>query len=192
MATIPCGEHPGRSAAIRKSPPPSRTWPSFRPGVGKRSPEMHTRVGYTIRGGAAPRWSGVVRARTGPDPAGRAEHDRARSPSHCAQGHGSRPRPGVWDDGRPADHRAPHNTRQRTYYFCSAHCQSGSTRTRTNSSTRRRRRGRGRGRRGRRRVHLPDAPGDPAAGPGSCPICGMALEPVVVTAERVRTPNWRT
>ena len=32
-------------------------------------------------------------------------------------------------------------------------------------------------------MDLPDAPGDPPPGPGSCPICGMALEPVTVTAD---------
>jgi P-type Cu+ transporter len=32
------------------------------------------------------------------------------------------------------------------------------------------------------RVHLPHAPGDRSARPGSCPICGMALEPRTVTA----------
>ena len=31
--------------------------------------------------------------------------------------------------------------------------------------------------------YLPDASGYPAGGPGSCPICGMALERVSVTAE---------
>ena len=32
--------------------------------------------------------------------------------------------------------------------------------------------------RSRSRVHVPDAPGGRQKGPGSCPICGMALEPV--------------
>ena len=32
-------------------------------------------------------------------------------------------------------------------------------------------------------LHLPDASPDPPVGPGSCPICGMALEPVLATAE---------
>ncbi|MEJ0000095.1 MAG: heavy metal-binding domain-containing protein [Verrucomicrobiota bacterium] len=31
-------------------------------------------------------------------------------------------------------------------------------------------------------LHLPDASGDPPGHPGSCPICGMALEPVVASA----------
>jgi P-type Cu+ transporter len=29
-------------------------------------------------------------------------------------------------------------------------------------------------------------------GPGSCPICGMALEPKTITAEERRTPSSRT
>ena len=29
-------------------------------------------------------------------------------------------------------------------------------------------------------------------GPGSCPICGMALEPLTVTAEAGPTMNWPT
>lgn len=30
---------------------------------------------------------------------------------------------------------------------------------------------------------MPDAPRDPSAGSGACPICGMVLEPVTVTAD---------
>lgn len=29
-------------------------------------------------------------------------------------------------------------------------------------------------------------------GPGNCPICGMALEPVVATAEAARAPSCGT
>ncbi len=32
-------------------------------------------------------------------------------------------------------------------------------------------------------LHLPDASGDPPSRPGLLPICGMALEPVLVNAE---------
>ena len=38
-------------------------------------------------------------------------------------------------------------------------------------------------------VDLPDAPGDRQTAPGPCPICGMALEPRVVTAEEERNPE---
>ena len=40
-----------------------------------------------------------------------------------------------------------------------------------------------------RHVHLPDAPADPPARSGSCPICGMALEPEVPTAETGPNPE---
>ena len=36
-------------------------------------------------------------------------------------------------------------------------------------------------------IHLPDAPGGAAGGPGTCPKCGMALEPVEVTAPATKT-----
>ena len=41
------------------------------------------------------------------------------------------------------------------------------------------------------RVHLPHASGDRAARPGSCPICGMALEPRTVTASAEENPELR-
>ena len=41
------------------------------------------------------------------------------------------------------------------------------------------------------RLHLPDAPGGASAWPGSCPICGMALEPVEVTLEESAEPRAR-
>ena len=42
---------------------------------------------------------------------------------------------------------------------------------------------------GRHDLHLPDASRDPAGRPGSCPICGMALEPLEVTAEAGPNPE---
>jgi len=41
------------------------------------------------------------------------------------------------------------------------------------------------------RVDLPDASEIVRGGPGSCPICGMALEPVVPTAEDADNPELR-
>ena len=40
-------------------------------------------------------------------------------------------------------------------------------------------------------VHLPHAPGDRRRRPGSCPICGMALEPMVARSTTRRIPNSR-
>ena len=70
-----------------------------------------------------------------------------------------------------------------TYYFCNDSCLNGSRQTRSSSS----------GRSGR---HASAPPADPEAeytcpmhpeirqkGPGSCPICGMALEPVNVSLD---------
>ncbi|MBK9600204.1 MAG: YHS domain-containing protein [Flavobacteriales bacterium] len=40
-----------------------------------------------------------------------------------------------------------------------------------------------------RDVHPPDGPGDPPAGPGHCPICGMALEPEVCSPDAAPTKS---
>ena len=42
---------------------------------------------------------------------------------------------------------------------------------------------------GRHDLHLPDASGDAAEGPGACPICGMALEPEMPTADAGPNPE---
>ena len=84
----------------------------------------------------------------------------------------------------PADSVGEVEHRGHTYYFCNDSClerfkanpqQFVGPAAARNASRRAGRSGGG--------IHLPDASGDPAEGPGSCPICGMALEPVNVSLE---------
>ena len=79
--------------------------------------------------------------------------------------------------------RHSHEHGGRTYYFCAPTC-----RTRfaadpiryLDPKPRRARRGRTEGAAERHKIHLPDGPRDRADGPGTCPKCGMALEPMGV------------
>ena len=91
-------------------------------------------------------------------------------------------------DPATAEHRSEHEGR--TYYFCSAHCKTafdadpdsylGSSSDAEPSAVVERE---------DVEYTCPMHPEIRQAGPGSCPICGMALEPVVVTADSGPNPE---
>ena len=83
----------------------------------------------------------------------------------------------------PAHGQAPRRTRGAPYYFfCSAGCRTKflAEPARYLAPPRQSRHSQSR----RRDLYLPDAPEIRHERPGSCPICGMALEPLAVTAPR--------
>jgi Cu+-exporting ATPase len=124
---------------------------------------------------------------------GKHSHDHHSGCSHNAQsdqslqnGMAKDPVCGMSVDPHTAKHKAVHN--QRTYYFCSASCREKFTK---NPS-----------------AYLGDKPAAkemPAGtiytcpmhpeirqvGPGSCPICGMALEPELVSADTPPNPELK-
>ena len=100
---------------------------------------------------------------------------------------GNRPREGprVRDDGRSAHGQAPRRARGRTYYFCSAGCRTKFVADPARYL-------------GPKQAHAEPVPAGTIytcpmhpeirqVGPGSCPICGMALEPV--SRRRRHGPN---
>ena len=106
------------------------------------------------------------------------------SPRHI--GRRRHPRPGLRDDGHPATAKHRADYRGQPYFFCSAGCKTKFTadpRKYLGHSARPRTGGR------RRDLHLPDASADPAERPGACPICGMALEPEMPSADTGPNPE---
>ena len=92
---------------------------------------------------------------------------------------------GMEVDPHTTQHRADHAGR--TYYFCSAGCRKKFISKPAHYLDQKAE---------RREAVAPDAiytcpmhPEIRQVGPGSCPICGMALEPADVTAERGRNPE---
>jgi len=82
-------------------------------------------------------------------------------------------------DSRSAQDATPAQLRRQDDYFCSAGCLAKF------SADPQKYVGLAQPRRPLQRddLHLPHASADPAVGPGSCPICGMALEQVIASAE---------
>ena len=87
---------------------------------------------------------------------------------------------GMWVDPHTAKHRAEHDGQP--YYFCSAGCRTKFMADPARYLDPAVAGGEGRACARGHDLHLPDASRRSArSGPGSCPICGMALEPVLVT-----------
>jgi len=114
-------------------------------------------------------------------------HDKPVPDPHCIA-----PLPGLPLDpvcGMPLDTRPPHTSTRRRPRLFSADSIVSTSSLPTRAGTPRAsgklrplpRRDAGRD------LHLPDAPGDRQAGPGNCPKCGMALEPV--RTKRRHQPN---
>ena len=96
---------------------------------------------------------------------------------------------GMTVDPRTSKHRFDYHGE--TFHFCSARCRERFAADPGEVSFARRPRS-GSGCPDRRDLDLPDAPRDPAGSdPGNCPICGMALEPVVPSAETGPNPELR-
>ena len=123
------------------------------------------------------------------------DHDRRRHGA-ADQDHGGQtgaehlvkdPVCGMRVDPHATTHRAEHNGQP--YYFCSAGC-----RAKFLADPAHYRRCVGEGRAGPEGTiyTCPMHPEIRQVGPGSCPICGMALEPVLVTAEAGRATNSST
>ena len=108
-------------------------------------------------------------------------HDHGAGPASGAEHRVKDPVCGMSVDPHTAKHRAEHQGR--TYYFCSAGCRTKFIEDPGALSRRRSGPGESRARSRRHHLHLPDASPDPAGRAGFVPICGMALEPVLVSAE---------
>ena len=119
------------------------------------------------------------------------DHDHTEASGCCGSGGGSKsagplaaatakdPVCGMKVDPATSKHRFEHGGT--TYHFCSAGCRTKFAADPDKYLAPEGGPGAGQA---RRHLHLPDAPARSARqGPGSCPICGMALEPVEVTAE---------
>ena len=86
---------------------------------------------------------------------------------------------GMTVDPATTEHRFDHDGR--TYFFCCAGCRAKFAAEPARYLRSRARCARARS--GGNDLHLPDAPRGAADGPGACPICGMALEPLSPSAE---------
>ena len=116
---------------------------------------------------------------------------RARAPPASrprARAGGTGDRSGLRHERGPGDARAIAPTMPAaTYFFCGARCRErfvAEPERFAGDRPVRRAGGCGRG-----AVDLPDAPGDRARGAGSCPICGMALEPMTPAAGDESSPE---
>ena len=111
------------------------------------------------------------------------------TPIASRQPAGRRDRSGLRHDGRSAYHAAPRTAmRGRTYYFCSAGCRTKFAR-RSRQVSRRRQRARPQPVPEGTIYTCPMHPEIRQVGPGACPICGMALEPELATADAGPNPE---
>ena len=86
----------------------------------------------------------------------------------------------------PATSKHRFDYRGETLHFCSAGCRTNSPPIPRVSGKGQQAESRGAG---GHDLHLPDASGDPPGCPGSCPICGMALEPEVASLDAPPNPE---
>jgi len=114
----------------------------------------------------------------------RSRRARPSSPSGSVQAGVLDPVCGMTVDPATSKHRFDH--KGTTYHFCSAGCAGKFSADPANIWRKAPRR---RPMCPKAPLHLSDAPADSSGGPGSCPICGMALEPEVASLDAGPNPE---